>query len=289
MKIRPWWSPPDLRLTAQLVAGRYRLDRLLGRGGAGDVYEALDLRLRRPVAVKTFRPAGGAQTQERFVEEGRVLARLRHPGLVTLYDSGRDEDQCYLVMRLFEGGTLRRRIAASPLAPAEVVRIGSALAAALAHVHAAGVVHRDVKPSNVLLDGSGMPHLADFGNARVLGAPARTAAGTVVGTAAYLAPEQVRGEGAGPAADVYSLGLVLLEALKGEREYAGPPSEAAAARLRRGPVIPPGLPAGLGDLLAAMTAPDERSRPDAATCFRAPATDYGPLPADGPSMRVTRR
>ncbi|MFV2119403.1 serine/threonine-protein kinase, partial [Streptomyces sp. Act-28] len=269
MKVRPWSARPDWRLTAHVVAGRYRLDRLLGRGGTAEVYKGLDLRLRRPVAVKIFRPDGDDRLEEHFTDEGRLLARLRHPGLVTAYDAGREDGRPYLVMQLVEGATLRRRIAAGPLEPAEVRRIGAALASALAHVHAAHVVHRDVKPSNILLDESGAPYLTDFGISRLLDAAPRTAAGVLVGTAAYMAPEQAQGRGAGPAADIYSLGLVLLECLKGEVEYPGPPLEAAAARLNRPPVVPPHLPADLAELLGAMTAPDEDSRPNAPACLRA--------------------
>lgn len=269
MNVRPWANRPDFRLTTQVVAGRYRLDDLLGRGGAADVYEGLDLRLRRPVAMKVFRPESDAQTEERFDDEGRLLAQLQHPGLVTVYDSGRDDGRPYLVMQLIKGTTLRRRIAESALTPAEVSRIGSALASALGHVHAAGVVHRDVKPSNILLGETGTPHLTDFGISRLLENTARTATGALMGTPAYLAPEQVLGRGAGPAADIYSLGLVLLESLKGELEYGGAPLEAAIARLHRPPVIPSDLPGDLVELLEAMTAQDENSRPDAHACFRA--------------------
>ncbi|MGW9448883.1 serine/threonine-protein kinase [Streptomyces sp. NPDC055632] len=269
MMARPWSVRPDLRLTAHAVDGRYRLDGLLGRGGAADVYEALDLRLRRPVAVKFFRPGGDElRTGHHLDDEGRLLAQMRHPGLVTLYDSGQEEGRSYLVMQLVRGTTLRRRIAASPLTPHETARTGAALASALAHVHAAGVVHRDVKPSNVLLDGTGLPYLTDFGISRLLDTATRTETGPLVGTAAYMAPEQVLGKGAGPAADVYSLGLVLLESLKGELEYGGAPLESAVARLHRPPVVPGGLPADLAGLVEAMTDPDETGRPDADTCFR---------------------
>jgi hypothetical protein len=291
MKVRTWPAPPDLRLTAHVVAGRYRLDDLLGRGGAADVYEGRDLRLHRPVAVKVFRPGGESQTEERFDGEGRLLAQMQHPGLVTVYDSGHEDGRPYLVMQLVKGTTLRRRIAAGPLTPAEASRIGAALASALAHVHAAGVVHRDVKPSNILLDGTGTPYLTDFGISRLLDATAHTATGTLVGTAAYMAPEQVLGKGAAPAADVYSLGLVLLEALKGELEYAGAPLEAAIARLHRPPAIPPDLSADLVELLKAMTDPEETGRPDAHACHRALAAMQGGDSASscrgvGPSVDV---
>ncbi|GAA3388317.1 serine/threonine-protein kinase [Streptomyces roseoviridis] len=269
MKVRSWPIRPDLRLTAHAVAGRYRLDELLGRGGAADVYEGVDLRLRRPVAVKVFRPDGAADTEERFDTEGRLLAQLQHPGLITVYDCGRDDGTPYLVMELVRGTTLRRRIAAATLSPAEACRIGAALASALAHVHRAGVVHRDVKPANILLDETGAPRLTDFGISRLLGTTAQTATGALVGTAAYMAPEQVLGRGAGPAADIYSLGLVLIESIKGELEYDGAPLEAAVARLHRSPVIPQDIPSAVVELLEAMTDADESRRPDARACGRA--------------------
>lgn len=282
MKVRPWAARGDLRLTAHVVAGRYRLDDLIGRGGAAEVYEALDLRLRRPVAMKVFHPDGEAPTEERCADEGRLLALLRHPGLVTAYDRGLEDGRPYLVMQLVRGTTLSRRIAAAPLTPAEVARTGAALASALAHVHAAGIVHRDVKPSNILLEETGVPYLTDFGISRLRGSDARTAAGVLLGTAAYMAPEQVLGHEAGPAADVYSLGLVLLESLKGELEYGGVPLAAAVARLHRPPVIPAGLPPALTGLLEAMTDPDEHSRPDAHACVRELSAVPGGLPGAPP-------
>ncbi|MFG3040608.1 serine/threonine-protein kinase [Streptomyces sp. NPDC048330] len=283
MQVRARSIHPDLRLTAHAVAGRYRLDRLLGRGGAADVYEAQDLRLRRAVAVKMFRPSGphGAEAQcasgphgpeAQCAEEGRLLARMQHPGLVTLYDTGSDEGRPYLVMQLVEGTTLRRRVARAVLTPVETCRVGAALASALAHVHARDVVHRDVKPSNILLDTTDVPHLADFGISRRLDVPPEPEPEpdhTFLGTASYMAPEQALGRHAGPRADVYSLGLVLLETLKGEAEYGGAPLEAALAHLHRAPVLPSGLPPRLARLLTAMTARSPASRPDAAACAKA--------------------
>ncbi|MFF8598082.1 serine/threonine-protein kinase [Streptomyces sp. NPDC015232] len=270
LRARPVPPVVDVTRTGRAVDGRYRLDRLLGRGGAADVYEALDLRLRRPVAVKVFRPAGSRRTDVQCAEEARLLARMDHPGLVPLYDTGRDADRPYLVMRLVRGTTLRRRIARGVLTPAEACRTGAALASALAHVHAHGVVHRDVKPSNVLLDRSGAPHLTDFGISGRVGATGGSpgCAGALVGTASYMAPEQALGRRTGPPADVYSLGLVLLETLKGEAEYGGAPLEAALAHLDRPPVLPSGLPPALARLLTAMTARSPGARPDAAACAR---------------------
>ncbi|MGW7253722.1 serine/threonine-protein kinase [Streptomyces sp. NPDC054834] len=269
MPVRPWSAGPESPLRGAVLAGRYRLGALLGRGGAADVHEALDLQLRRPVAVKVFRAGTDAQTEERFAEEALLLARLEYPGLVTVHDYGRDRGRPFLVMQLLKGSTLRTRIAAGMLPRAHVCALGAALAETLAHVHAAGVVHRDVKPSNILMDEAGAPHLTDFGISRLIDATAHTPDGALVGTAAYLAPEQVTGREVGPAADVYALGLTLLECLKGRLEYDGAPLEAAIARLHRAPVIPASLDAELSRLLRAMTAQEARDRPDAAVCAEA--------------------
>lgn len=266
MPVRPWSAGPESPLRGAVLAGRYHLDRLLGRGGAADVHEAFDLRLKRPVAVKVFRAGGEAQTEERFAEEALLLGRLQHPGLVAVHDYGRDRDRPFLVMQLLKGPTLRARIASGVLPPVSVCALGAALAEALAYVHAAGVVHCDVKPSNILMDDTGTPHLTDFGISRLVGATAHTATGALVGTAAYLAPEQVTGREVGPAADVYALGLTLLECLKGRLEYDGAPLEAAIARLHRPPVIPDSLDGELSRLLRAMTALEPDDRPGADVC-----------------------
>ncbi|GHK01146.1 serine/threonine protein kinase [Streptomyces sp. Y2F8-2] len=258
-----------LRVSSEMVGGRYRLGDRIGRGGAADVHEAFDVRLGREVAVKLFRPDTDPRMEERFSEEAVLLARMQHPGLVTIYDAGRHGGRAYLVMQLIRGETLRARLAAGPLPPERVAELGAALAQALAHVHGAGIVHRDVKPSNVLLNASGAPHLADFGIARLVNATRHTASDVLIGTAAYLAPEQVMGKEVGPPADVYALGLVLLECLKGELEYEGTPLESAVARLHRQPVVPASVPHELACLLRAMTAQDAEARPDAEHCAQA--------------------
>jgi hypothetical protein len=193
----------------------------------------------------------------------RALATLHPPGLVALHDGGVEDGRPFIVTDLVEGPTLAERLEAGPLDPDEVRRLGARLADALAHVHRGGIVHRDLKPANVLLGADG-PRLADFGIARALDGTAVTGTGYVVGTAAYLAPEQVRGEWVGPEADVYALGLVLLEALTARREYPGALVESATARLHRPPGLPAGLPAGLHTALQAMTALEPAARPAAA-------------------------
>ncbi|MET8563792.1 protein kinase [Streptomyces flaveolus] len=276
------------RCSAQVLGGRYRLDAVIGSGGAGDVHRGFDLRLQRPVAVKVFR-VGTGDREDGFHNEAVILARLRHPGLVTVYDAGRHDGRAYLVMELIEGPTLKARITEGPLAPGETAALGAGLARALAHAHDAGIVHRDVKPSNIILDTSGRPHLTDFGISRLLDATTRTTAGTLIGTAAYLSPEQVLGQSVGPSADVYALGLVLLECVTSRLEYDGAPLEAAIARLHRRPELPESLPEEFAALLGDMTALDARARPSADDCARtltALAEPAGPRPVP-PSADVT--
>ncbi|MEV5103890.1 protein kinase [Streptomyces massasporeus] len=258
-----------VRGCARILAGRYRLDALIGSGGAADVYRGFDLRLRRPVAVKMFRAGTGFDTEEIFRSEAEILARLQHPGLVTAFDAGHHDGDAFLVMQLIDGRTLKSRIAEGPLPSEAAAGLGAALAEALAHTHEVGIVHRDVKPSNIILDSSGRPHLTDFGISRLLDATTRTATGTLTGTAAYLSPEQVLGRPVGRPADIYALGLVLLECLTGRLEYDGGPLEAAIARLHRPPVLPDSLPDGFAGLLRDMTGLEEQLRPTARDCAEA--------------------
>ncbi|GAB1516196.1 serine/threonine-protein kinase [Actinophytocola sp. KF-1] len=250
----------------RLLGGRYRLGPLLGRGGSGRVYEAVDVVLGRVVAVKVFQPGSDAGARYRFAAEARLLADLCHPGLVTVHDVCLDGDAPFMVMRLVDGPTLRDLLDRGPLAPAAVARTGARLADVLAHVHARDIVHRDLKPANVLIDAAGDCHLTDFGLARALRAVHLTVSGEFVGTAAYLAPEQITDAEVGPAADVYALGLLLLECLTGRTEYTGTTVEAALARLNRPPRIPGALPHAWRTLLTAMTARDPKARPSAARC-----------------------
>ncbi|MCW2755834.1 MAG: pknB 3 [Marmoricola sp.] len=231
-----------------------------------DVHRATDRLLHREVAVKVLRPTSTSETERaRFAGEARTLAVLNHPGLVTLLDAGFDDDQPFLVMELIEGPTLARRIQEDgPMPPAEVAVIGAQLADALACAHAAGIVHRDVKPSNILVRADGSAVLTDFGIARLLdSADQHTNPGDTIGSPAYLSPEQVTGAAPTPAVDVYSLGLVLLEALTGLRSYSGPPIEAALARLTTPPVIPGSLEVFWRDLLTRMTRREPTERPSA--------------------------
>lgn len=253
---------------ARLLGGRYRLGARLGGGGMAEVFRGMDTRLERLVAVKVFRSGTDATGRARFEEEARLLAGLNHPGLVSLYDASASDDEPYLVMQLVEGETLSQRLLQGPFPPHQVRQLGRDLAEVLDYVHSNGIVHRDVKPSNVLMSADGV-FLADFGISRLVDAVGSLTGSEVVGTAAYMAPEQVRGRGIGYPVDVYSLGLVLLECVTGRVEYPGTSAESAMGRLARPPRIPDDLPEPLAGVLRAMTATDPQERPSAGECAAA--------------------
>jgi serine/threonine protein kinase len=216
----------------------YRLDALIARGGMGVVYRATHLALDRPVALKVIarQLAGDKGFRDRFLRESRLAARLDHPAVVPVYDAREEEGELIVAMRLVEGGDLKKRLkAGGPLAPTEAVALLGQVADALDAAHAAGIVHRDVKPHNILLEGE-RAYLTDFGLAKALGDSGVLSGASVVGTAEYMSPEQWRGERVGPAADVYALGCVLYEALTGVVPYARRDGDAE-------PVMPRGLDA----------------------------------------------
>jgi serine/threonine protein kinase len=231
-----------------------------------DVFEAWDLRLERNVAIKRYRATPHGVGLRRFMSEAELLGGLSHPGLLTVFDMSFDGERPFLVLRLATGGTLRDRLDTGPLLPSRAAEIGAAVAEVLAYVHEQGIVHRDVKPSNVLFDEESDCYLADFGIARAIDAAHITDTHEFVGTAAYLAPEQVEDRSPGPAADVYALGLVLLECLTGRPEYEGTDVEVALARLTRPPRIPGTWGHEWRAVLTAMTAADPAERPDAERC-----------------------
>jgi serine/threonine protein kinase len=227
-------------LVPELPAGRrlgeFRLLRELGRGGMGIVYEAVQEPLGRRVALKVL--PGGAALDERlairFLREARAAARLSHPGIVAVHTSGRAEGVLYFAMELIEGTTLAERIAAGPLEPREAARIAAAVARALEHAHAAGLVHRDVKPENVLLSPDGGAKIADFGLVLETSAGALTLSHTVLGTPSYVAPEQARGESVDARSDIYGLGAVLYAMLAGSPPFPGEVPSLVLARLLTG-------------------------------------------------------
>jgi eukaryotic-like serine/threonine-protein kinase len=225
----------------RLVLERYRLLRRLGAGGFGVVWLAHDERLDRVVAVKriaTHDAAAGTRAER----EAKAAARLQHSGIVALYESGRDDAAVYLVSELVRGRTLGALLDEGAMSDRDVLRVGVALCDALAHAHRRGVVHRDVKPGNIMVpdqpqDGAGVAKLTDFGVARIAGEDVLTRTGDVVGTLAYMAPEQAEGRDAGAEADLYALALVLYEALAGVNPVRG--RGAASTARRVGARLPP--------------------------------------------------
>ncbi|MEQ4210087.1 serine/threonine-protein kinase [Actinopolymorpha sp. B9G3] len=254
--------------------GRYRLDELLSRGGMGEVWRAFDTTLGRPVAVKLLR-AGltDAADKKRFVREARSAAQLSHPNVVAIFDVGDWLGSSYLVMELLEGKTLAEELADNgPLPIADVRDLGAQAAAGLMAAHAAGVVHRDVKPSNLVRTREGTLKVVDFGIARVLNEASTrlTRTGTIVGTAAYIAPEQARGTDADARTDLYALGCVLYQLLAGRTPFVGGPTEVMYAHLYTEPEpvtrLRPDVPADLEALILSLLAKDPANRPaDAAT------------------------
>jgi eukaryotic-like serine/threonine-protein kinase len=249
-----------------VLAGRYALGEVIGRGGMAEVYRAWDRVLERPVAVKMlYLATSDAAAGARFARETSTLAKLNHPGLVTVLDAGTVEGRPFLVMELVDGAALSTWVRGAALDPRYVAAAGAQIADALRYVHGEGIVHRDVTPANILLARDGRVLLADFGIARLAADTAHlTAQGLMVGTVGYLSPEQVTGGDVGPAADVYALGLTLLEALTGAQAYPGSAAEAALARLTAAPVITDALPPPWPDLLRRMTARDPTERPTSA-------------------------
>jgi tetratricopeptide (TPR) repeat protein len=224
----------------ELLPPRYRQPRLIGRGGMGTIYVARDASLDRPVAVKLLeeRFAWDESVRGRFTREALAAARLsRAPSTVTIFDVGEWNGRPFIVMEYLAGGSLADRLAAEEAQPpARVLAWLDQAAAALDAAHAAGVVHRDVKPANLLLDESDHVHVADFGIASAAGLDSNTAAGTVLGTAGYLAPEQARGERSTPATDRYALAAVAFELLTGTRPFERESPTAEAVAHTRDPV-----------------------------------------------------
>jgi hypothetical protein len=224
-----------------VVLDRYRLVRRLGGGGFGVVWLAHDLKLDRTVAVKRI-PAPDAETAKRAQREGVAAARLSHPAIVALHEAGSDDEAVFLVSELVHGATYARLLQDGALSDRDVVEIGVALCDALAHAHKRGVVHRDVKPLNILVpevasEGGPPAKLTDFGVARIAGDDALTRTGDVVGTLAYMAPEQAEGGEVGPEADLYALGLCLYEGLSGVNPVRARGAGATARRV--GQRLPP--------------------------------------------------
>jgi len=249
----------------------YQLGRMLGRGGMGEVYEAVDLNLDRRVALKFIAPelAADPESLRRFEREARSAAALTHPHIATLYEFVRDGPRPFIAMELITGASLRAKIGAGPLPIAEALGIARDVASALAAAHRRGIVHRDIKPENLMLDEHGAIKVMDFGLARATQASRLTMTGTTLGTAGYMAPEAIRGEPGMPA-DVFALGAVLHEMLAGELPFKGDNPLALMYSISNMPARPlrevrPETPEAVEVLVLRVLEKDPEQRPDAAT------------------------
>ena len=277
---------------------RYRVQRLLGRGGSAEVWLAHDDRLDRTVAIKAPMPSAlpDVEARERFVAEARAAAGLSHPAIVPIYDVVQDPAGPAMVLRYVEGETLAQRVERDgPMAPQEAARIAADLAGALAHAHAAGLVHRDVKPGNVLVDGDGRVQLVDFGIAGSLGEAADARSGKeppteVTGTLRYMAPEQVRGAPVDSRSDLYALGLVLYELLTGRPAFEPTSPSALAEAQVAGPAsLPARVPVTLRTLVSELLTVDPDQRPGSAAVVeqRLRAAPAGAPALDPPGLPPT--
>ena len=261
---------------ADVLGGRYTLLAILGTGGMATVWRARDEMLGREVAVKVLGPQHAAEPEflARFEREARLAAAVSHPRLVTVFDCGVERGTPFIVMELLGGRTLRRVLdETGALPPEQAVTVAAAVCDGLEAAHAAGLVHRDITPANIVLNG-GEVEILDFGIARADGTRAATATGTVLGTAAYLSPEQASGHAAGPQSDLYSLGCVLFEMLTGRPPFtADTPVGLAYRHVHDDPGPPsawrPGLPARLDQITALLLAKDPAARPSSAAAARA--------------------
>ncbi len=262
-----------------LLDGRYRVEAVLARGGMSTVYRGTDTRLERPVAIKVMERGFAADPVflERFEREARAAARLRHPGVVGVFDQGVDRsggaDHVFLVMELVEGGTLRDLLRErGPLAVPLALSLAEPVLSALAAAHREGLVHRDVKPENVLIGQGGEVKVADFGLVRAAAEAGTTTGNVILGTVAYLSPEQVTTGAADARSDVYAAGILLFELLTGRPPYGGETALAVAYRHVNDDVpapseLVPWLPAALDDLVLRATRRDPASRPSDASAF----------------------
>lgn len=259
---------PTVPAPERLVGGRYRLGPVIGRGGMATVHRAIDTRLEREVAVKLLRPevTVDADLAQRFRREALAATVLRHPNIVACLDTGTDGDQPYLVMELVDGEDLAARLRrGSRLEPWQAARIGLDVARALGVAHIRGIVHRDVKPGNILLAADGRAKVTDFGIARLAMDAEATMPGTTLGSVHYFSPEQARGATTTPASDVYSLGLVLYETLTGTRPWSGDTTDAIALA-RVGVTAPsvralrPEVPVALADVVTRALSPQPGDR-----------------------------
>ncbi|MFJ5307189.1 serine/threonine-protein kinase [Streptomyces sp. NPDC088350] len=279
----------------RVVDGRFELESRLGGGGMGTVWRARDLLLHRYVAVKEVRPpdidlaeydSGAAEMlRQRVLREARALARVEHPNVVTIHHivDGGEGTYPWLVMELVQGGSLADRLERGPMAPAEAAQLGCGVLDALRAAHEAGVQHRDVKPANVLLRTDGRPVLTDFGIAAIRDATALTGTGSIIGTPDYMAPERVSGHSGGPAADLWSLAMMLYVAVEGHHPLRRGTTLATLAAVLQEEVPPPVRAGSLTPVLSCVLVRAPEARPDAGTVGRMLAAAAGRPEVRGPA------
>jgi serine/threonine protein kinase len=280
------------RVSARRLGGRYELDDVIGRGATATVWRAHDVQLGRQVAVKEIRVSPAADEREResararFRRETRVAARLSHAGAVRIFDAF-DVDEClYLVMELVDAPDLHTLVREQgPLAPPVAARIGAALADVLAHAHGNGLVHRDVKPANVLVPDRGAVKLADFGIASLAGDPRITTTGLVVGSPGYMAPEQARGERVGAEADVWALGATLYYAVEGCGPFEREGAVATLTAIVTDPPRPTRRAGPLAEPLFSMLQKDASRRPSVAA-LRERLSTVSDAPSSGATVEL---
>ena len=255
-------------MIGQMLDGRYRIDAPIARGGMSMVFRGVDTRLDRPVAIKVMDPkfAGDPQFLSRFEFEARAVAKLKHPSLVAVYDQGVDGDHPFLIMELGEGGTLRELLRErGPMPPHAVAAVAEPVLAAIGVAHRSGLVHRDIKPENVLISDGGEVKIADFGLVRAVAGSNMTSSSVILGTAAYLSPEQVADGSADARSDVYSFGILIFEMLTGRTPFTGDTSLSIAYQRVEKDVPNPsrfieGVPPEFDELVARATAREPAHR-----------------------------
>ncbi len=275
----------------QVLDGRYRLDARIAAGGMGEVWRGTDLALSRAVAVKLLHPEHASRPDglARFRAEAQHAGSLSHPNIAQVYDYCEPvpPDPAYLVLELVDGPSLARYLDDGPLSPARTLDVIEQAASGLAAAHRSGLLHRDIKPGNLLLSDDGLIKITDFGIARAAGSAVHTRTGALAGTPAYLAPERFSGAPATPAADLYALGVVAHQCLTGQVPFAGDPLVVALAHVERDmPPLPSSVPGDLAALVADLTRKDPQARPASAIAVLARAglaRASVPGPADTPT------